>query len=352
MEIKRRVNYCILMVAIILPLLLYAILAERASWLPKMRKVYKSELVGLNFSNDGKLLISQGYEDGTVLFQLHDPYTLQTVRSLIAPTACEGMTLAPNLVTAACSESYSHYYPEVQESHDAYRIALYDVVHNQRLYAGLDTTDFNAIGFSAQGDLLACGASSTGPGPAGHDSGQWMLWRVQGHKLQGPLVWNGDQVYCIAFAANGKRVVTGLVGGALKIWSTESYKLLRTLTAHVGKEDINDAVTVAISADGKLIASAHADGTVWLWNALTGKSMHIFSTQSQVGPMLSFAPDGTMLATGGASGVIKLWDVQTGQELRALRTVHGNVGSIVFAPDGSTLASGYKDGTVALWRIK
>jgi WD40 repeat protein len=120
----------------------------------------------------------------------------------------------------------------------------------------------------------------------------------------------------------------------------QAIKPRSTLSVH------NDSVyCVAVSPDGKSLASGARDGGLlrWdigaaqpTWTALAHKGDATGFTQVL---SVGFSPDGKTLASGGWDRTVKLWDAVTG-ELR-LSLLHGNlVYSIAFSPDGKTLASG------------
>ena len=73
--------------------------------------------------------------------------------------------------------------------------------------------------------------------------------------------------------------------------------------------------SLAVSADGALIAAAGLRGAVTVFERETGKTVSTF-----VGPglpvwSLAFHPDGKILVTGGADRMLRKWDVASGQPL-------------------------------------
>ena len=57
-----------------------------------------------------------------------------------------------------------------------------------------------------------------------------------------------------------------------------------------------------------------------------------------------FAPDGSTLAAGGSDGSIILWNPVSGETMRQLTGPAEGVLSLAFSPDGRMLASGGADG--------
>ena len=55
------------------------------------------------------------------------------------------------------------------------------------------------------------------------------------------------------------------------------------------------------------------------------------------------------MVTGGDDGTVKLWETITGQELVAFKAHSNAVVAVAFSPDGKILATGSRDTTVKLW---
>ena len=111
--------------------------------------------------------------------------------------------------------------------------------------------------------------------------------------------------------------------------------------------------SIAVSPDGRRLASGHYEGQVHLWDANTpGTSQADWLAHASRVTALAFAPDGRTLATGGSDGAVALWDVATG---RRNRTVEGapSVRSRPwsFPTTSATLASSDARGVARLWDL-
>ena len=76
-----------------------------------------------------------------------------------------------------------------------------------------------------------------------------------------------------------------------------------------------------------------------LYDAQSGQELNLLIGHTDSVNSVSFSPDGQTLASGSYDGTVRLWDVVTGSEKQTL-TLWGSVASVSFSPDGQTLASG------------
>ncbi len=111
---------------------------------------------------------------------------------------------------------------------------------------------------------------------------------------------------------------------------------------------------LALSPDGKLLASVHLDQTIRWWETATGKLLRAERAPAQ-GGCVAFAPDGKLLASSrdvpGGEPRIELCDVATGTVVRALPGKGQGFAGAPFSPDGRTFASAGLDGQLCLWEI-
>jgi WD40 repeat protein len=161
---------------------------------------------------------------------------------------------------------------------------------------------------------------------------------------------HSDSVICIAFAPDGKTLVSS-GDESIRLWDVASGKEKAPLTR--GR---SSAKAVAVSPDGKLLASGNWDTTVRLWDSANGAE--IATLAGHTGPLLTvaFSPDGSLLASGGRDAKwekaeVKLWDLRARTELASLPGVADPVGRLAFSPDGKTVAVGDIRGRVFLWDV-
>jgi WD40 repeat protein len=212
--------------------------------------------------------------------------------------------------------------------------------------------EISSLAFSPDGHRVALSVRATYLGwpmrsegmhiPAGNEVRVWDV-------VKGELVWKATyphEVHSLALSSDGRLLASVGLDKRVRIWDAATGSQLRSLAA--GARGWMECV--AFSADGGVIAAA-GPRRIRIWEVANGQSVRTLPGHKGGTLSLVFSPDGRHLASGGLDGSIKVWDVATWNEKRSL-PVHSPVYSVNFSPDGRLLASGNADGTVNTWRTE
>jgi WD40 repeat protein len=200
--------------------------------------------------------------------------------------------------------------------------------------------EIKALAFSPDGGTLA----------AVTDFGELTIWNVASRSLRHePLYTAGGTYMGIGFSADGSTLATSGGDGA-RFWNVGAGASLGGIAAY-------DATDVALSADGALVALALAGSGVaraQVWDVATRSLVASLEGGEGTGDALSVAlsPDGRTLAVGGYGRVVHLWDVRSRKIVHELD--HGGAGSaaLEFSGDGRILAvSGFGEPVASLWDV-
>jgi len=309
---------------------------------------------GVTFSPAGELLASL---DSSGAVTLWDPVTGQSIRTIQAYT---GLPHNGDVYAGVSVVAFSPGGNMLATGDDDGTVRLWDTATGQpvRTIQAIPTSQnagVSGVTFSPDGELLSTADAD----------GTVRLWDpVTGQPvrtIQADTTGQNAGVNGMAFSPDGKLLASADADGTVRLWDPVTGQPVRTIQADTTGQSIglNAGVNgVAFSPDGKLLASADDDGTVRLWNPVTGRLVRTIqadTTGQSIGLNagvngVSFSPDGSLLAsTDVADGTVRLWDPVTGRLVRAIRADTTGVGGVAFSPDGDLLASGDYDGTVRLW---
>jgi WD40 repeat protein len=160
-------------------------------------------------------------------------------------------------------------------------------------------------------------------------------------------------------------------GTTVRMWDVATGKDVRKFTL----PSQHGVGSIALSPDGRILATENADQTISLWEIASGKERRhlgkpaaaelVAGTFLNIGgniirssPMapaststLAFSPDGTLLACKGPGHSIRMWEVADTKEVGQFKGHGSAIAAVAFTPDGKTLATGSNDTTVLLWNV-
>lgn len=281
----------------------------------------------LSWSPDGSVFVTEGPED-TGLVDLRDAGSGRSVRSWV------GHEVDINDVV------FSEDGTMVATSGDDGAVRVWDTGTAEELAEFLPRGAANATApaFSPDGSRIAFHL---------WDFSMTMVFDLR----TGDLVREEEQiegVHDLEFSPDGRRLLLGSADLAgVNVLDLESGQI----SSWGG--DTDSTREVRFSPDGRLVASAHLDGAVRVWDARTGEpQLSTFAHGSEV-YSLDWSPDGSMLASGSQDGTARIHIVTT-EALREVlrlsaRDLANGVSGVEFSPDGSRLMTA--DGRLASVKV-
>ena len=130
--------------------------------------------------------------------------------------------------------------------------------------------------------------------------------------------------------------------------SSTGMKTQETLFAK--SDDRVSMEVMAISSNGKLMASSTSSGEVRLWD-LVSKKNHLFCQGHEGSPCLSFSHDGNLLVVGDKVGVLSVYSVKTGTRLCSTEGPETGFSGVGFLPDNTTVFGIGEYSNVRYWRL-
>ena len=182
------------------------------------------------------------------------------------------------------------------------------------------------------------------------------------------VIWNprtGERIHSlrqdttvvdVALTLDGTRLATGGGNGQVIVWDVRSGKRLQAFTIGSAAKDVR------FSKDGTMIAAVGANGHAFLYGTEAGGLRPLGSGMSfnprtqEYKPVrqgnitaVSFSPGGRLLATAGADGSVFVWNLEKGGALQKKFQGSGHLLDVVFSPAGSLLATASFEGTGMVW---
>jgi WD40 repeat protein len=179
-----------------------------------------------------------------------------------------------------------------------------------------------------------------------NDGGLISMWDVAtGKKTRQSAPGFATSIHGLAYAADGKTLVSGetLTDGtdAVVVRDASNLKVLRTLRGH------GMHANAVRTTRGGLVVSASGDGTMRVWNSAAGGLVRTISIGSPLWSM-ALSADGRLVAAAGRGRKVHLFRTKTGEPVFPSNDHQTSIDQLAFSPDGQWIASGDADGNVRL----
>ncbi|QEL18686.1 WD40 repeat domain-containing protein [Limnoglobus roseus] len=142
-----------------------------------------------------------------------------------------------------------------------------------------------------------------------------------------PALRHGERPLALALDSEGKRLVSGGPDGIVKLWDTDTGRLLGSYKVEGGY-----ASSVAISTDGTRVAARFGDSLIHLLDANTMKATRTVSLPNA--DVVTLSADGKILGAVTTQSTLHVYEVENG--LERLQAMPGK--AVAFTPNGARLA--------------
>jgi WD40 repeat protein len=191
------------------------------------------------------------------------------------------------------------------------------------------------IAYSPDGKLLA----------TGDNDGMIKVWNAQDGKNLLSFQTYRSYVLGVDFSPDSKRLVAANDAGYLTIWDIASGQVLLSLTNPLASGFLD----TFFLPDGSGIGTTGYDGTIRIWDAVTGHQRILLAGHTGTVMDATVSPDGQTLASAGVDGTVKTWDLNPGREILTKSVQPAGAGKVAFSPDGRFLAGAVTDGKIRIW---
>lgn len=178
------------------------------------------------------------------------------------------------------------------------------------------------------------------------------LWEIETKKKIADL--KHQEIYGLDFSSDGQSLITVGWDSHLREWDATSGEPENDIDVNLLMQKQSDQRMYAVScaAGGDLIATAHMDATIKIWNR---DDMSLRTTidvrESFSYGALRFSRDGLWLVSGGNSGNVSLWEPWSGELAMQVGAHQSHVYHVDFGRDLRTLYSGGDDGMCYQWDL-
>lgn len=274
-------------------------------------------------SPDGNILASNRDDGSIILWALKLP-DVKPQRLLSGKSLVSAIAISPDgTILASVSRSDNY-------------VKLWQLETGQPLGSIPSDEGVVSLAISSQQQILVTGSRDT----------TLKLWNLSNSTRRLTFdKWNAGWVNAVAISPNQQVLAAGTEAGNVYVVD------LNTLQEKRAFKDTGLPVeAVAFTPNGQILAASQGR-QINLWDWQTGQLKATLVGHSGEVHAIAISPDGKILASGSADRSIKFWNLATGKLLGTLHESNGEILSLTFSPDGKILASGSGEGNIILWQV-
>jgi WD40 repeat protein/serine/threonine protein kinase len=172
-----------------------------------------------------------------------------------------------------------------------------------------------------------------------------------GKELGAPYERHGGEVLLAVYSPDGEWVASTGVDRTVRVWRATDRQDVAILHGHTGP-----VVGLSFATGGRLASFSseatrwgRGDGTVRLWDVDPRATLPVLRGHKRAIYPVALSPDGRWIASGDAGGKVHLWDAVTGEPCVKPLPHPGMVRSLAWSLDGTWLVTTNPDGRLRIW---
>lgn len=173
------------------------------------------------------------------------------------------------------------------------------------------------------------------------------------------------KIQSLVFTPDGKYLLSGSDDKTVRVWDWVAGRTVRTIRGEVGPGDEGKVYTMAMTRDGKILATGGFLGSytgkkpredeeahkIRLYDLNKGEIQALLRGHVNVVNAMAFSPDGKLLVSGGADYMAIIWDVAQRKPLHFLKGHTNQLYGVAFSPDGKRVVTASDDTTLRIWQV-
>ena len=154
-----------------------------------------------------------------------------------------------------------------------------------------------------------------------------------------------DAVQSVALSPNGKVIASASDDGTVKLWdlTADNPNPIKEI------KDQGGWVQAVVFLNDQQIITAGQDKQIKIIDIASGKILKTLSGHTNLIRSLAIAPASDLLVSGSYDNSVNLWQISTGKLSRSLKGHQDKVLSVAISPDGKQVVSASRDKTVKVW---
>ncbi len=157
-----------------------------------------------------------------------------------------------------------------------------------------------------------------------------------------------DTIQSVALSPDGKTIASASDDGTVKLWELagDNPNPIKEI------KDLGGWVRSVVFVSDRQIATAGQDKNIKIIDIASGKILKTLTGHTNLVNNLAIAPEHDLLVSGSYDNTVNIWRISTGKLERSLKGHKDKVWGVAISPDGKQVISASRDKTVQIWDVK